>query len=161
MRLVSLLYILDGDRVLLGKKKARFGAGYWNGFGGGVEEGETIEESACRETKEECGLLVEPHALSKIAHIKFNFEEKPEYNHDVHVFTTDSYSGEPVESEEMFPQWFTLNELPMNEMWPSDPHWVPLVLQQGKKIEAECVFVGSEKPFPVGKFEYKEVGSFE
>jgi 8-oxo-dGTP diphosphatase/2-hydroxy-dATP diphosphatase len=157
MRLVSLLFIVDGGKVLLGKKKARFGAGYWNGFGGGVEEGETIEQSVCRETKEECGLVVYPEDFKQVAHIKFYFEQKPDYNHDVHVFITQNFSGEPIETEEMLPQWHELSQLPLNEMWPSDPYWVPLVLQQEKTIEAECTFVGSEKPFPVGKFEYREV----
>lgn len=157
MRVVSLLFILNGEKVLLGKKKVRFGAGYWNGFGGGVEEGESIEQSAVRETKEECGLTVSVHDLTKVAHIQFNFEEKPDYNHDVHVFVTNKFSGEPIETEEMEPQWHELKNIPLHEMWPSDPCWVPLVLQQGKKIEAECLFIGPEKPFPVGKFEYREV----
>lgn len=157
MRLVSLLFITDGERVLLGKKKVRFGAGYWNGFGGGVEEGETVEQSACRETKEECGLDVAPEHLKKVAHITFRFVDKPDYDHDVHVFITNKFSGTPKESEEMAPGWHNLTNLPINEMWPSDTHWVPLVLGQNKTIEATCHFVGTEKPFAVGKFEYKEV----
>lgn len=32
--------------VLLGMKKRGFGAGKWNGFGGKVQPGETIEEAA-------------------------------------------------------------------------------------------------------------------
>lgn len=160
MRLVSLLFITNGDNVLLGKKKERpgksFGAGYWNGFGGGVEEGESIEESACRETKEECNLAVQPTDLRKVAHINFVFQDKREYDHDVHVFITNKFSGEPIETEEMAPQWHSLSALPLEEMWPSDTHWVPLVLTEGKTIEATCVFTGTEKPFPVGSFEYKE-----
>ncbi|MDO8518268.1 MAG: 8-oxo-dGTP diphosphatase [bacterium] len=164
MRLVNLLYIVDGPdapvgagEVLLGKKKVRFGAGYWNGFGGGVEAGESIEQSACREAQEEVGLVILPQDLTKVAHIKFHFEQKPEYDHDVHVFITKKFTGEPTESEEMSPQWHTLANLPMQEMWPSDPYWVPLVLQKGKTVEAICTFLGREKPFPVGKFEYAEV----
>jgi 8-oxo-dGTP pyrophosphatase MutT (NUDIX family) len=167
MRIVSLLFIVDGDpsegrvdRVLLGKKKERpgkkFGAGYWNGFGGGVEEGESIEQSACRETREECGLNVRPEDLKKVAHINFIFESKREYDHDVHVFITNKFAGEPIETDEMAPQWHELHNLPINEMWPSDTHWVPLVLQEGKTIEAECIFIGTEKPFTIGSFEYTE-----
>jgi 8-oxo-dGTP diphosphatase/2-hydroxy-dATP diphosphatase len=37
-------------------KKRGFGKGKWNGFGGKVEEGECIEDSAIRELEEECGL---------------------------------------------------------------------------------------------------------
>ncbi len=158
MRLVSLLFIVDGEKVLLAKKKKKFGAGYWNGFGGGVEEGETIEQSACRETKEECGLDVHVEDLRQVAHIMFRFEHKPEYDHDVHVFVTNTYAGHPTESDEMGPfEWHECAKLPLDHMWPSDPYWMPLVLTEGKTIEAECVFTGSEKPFPVGSFEYKEV----
>jgi 8-oxo-dGTP diphosphatase / 2-hydroxy-dATP diphosphatase len=156
MRVVSLLFIVDDTRVLLGKKKVRFGAGYWNGFGGGVEEGESIEESACRETREECGLSVSPQDLKKVAHITFIFDDKREHDHDVHVFITTRFSGEPIETEEMAPAWHDINNLPLTEMWPSDVYWVPLVLTEGKTIEATCHFTGTEKPFPVGSFEYTE-----
>ena len=39
-------------------KKRGFGEGKWNGFGGKVEEGETILQAALRELKEECGASV-------------------------------------------------------------------------------------------------------
>ncbi len=157
MRLVSLLFIINEQKVLLGKKKVRFGAGYWNGFGGGVEAGETIEESACRETLEECGLIVKPEDLKKVAHITFRFVDKPDFDHDGHVFITNIFSGTPEESEEMAPQWHNINNLPLTEMWPADIQWVPLILQQNKTIEATCHFLGTAKPFEVGKFEYTEV----
>ena len=37
------------DELLLGMKLRDFGKGYWNGFGGKVDPGETIEEAAVRE----------------------------------------------------------------------------------------------------------------
>ena len=41
MRQETLLFVIDKPqgRILLAMKKVRFGAGYWNGFGGGVEPG--------------------------------------------------------------------------------------------------------------------------
>ncbi|XP_064232613.1 uncharacterized protein LOC135268091 isoform X3 [Aotus nancymaae] len=45
-RLYTLVLVLQPQRVLLGMKKRGFGAGHWNGFGGKVQEGETIEEGA-------------------------------------------------------------------------------------------------------------------
>ena len=52
--------------VLLGFKRpeVKFG-GKWNGFGGKVTEGESIEEAAKRELLEECGLTV--NDIEKIA----------------------------------------------------------------------------------------------
>lgn len=47
-RLYTLVLVLQPQRVLLGMKKRGFGAGRWNGFGGKVQEGETVEDGAKR-----------------------------------------------------------------------------------------------------------------
>ncbi len=52
-KLLTLCIVHQHPRVLLGMKKRGFGIGHWNGFGGKVEEGESIEEAAKREVKEE------------------------------------------------------------------------------------------------------------
>ena len=54
-----LCYIRDRGRVLLQlKADGRFGAGFWNGPGGKAAEGESPEEAAVREVREETGLTV-------------------------------------------------------------------------------------------------------
>ena len=45
-KLLTLLFILKPGKVLLGYKKRGFGAERWNGLGGKVQQGETIEEAA-------------------------------------------------------------------------------------------------------------------
>jgi len=47
-KLLTLVFIIEPDRILLGMKKRGFGAGWWNGFGGKVQPDETIEEAAKR-----------------------------------------------------------------------------------------------------------------
>ena len=44
MRNATLMLIVDENKILLGMKKRGFGEGKWNGFGGKVNEGETIED---------------------------------------------------------------------------------------------------------------------
>ncbi|KAK7806508.1 hypothetical protein U0070_017500 [Myodes glareolus] len=128
-RLYTLVLVLQPQRVLLGMKKRGFGAGRWNGFGGKVQEGETIEDGAKRELQEESGLTVD--ALHKVGHISFEFVGSPELM-DVHIFSTDHVHGTPTESDEMRPQWFQLDQIPFADMWPDDSYWFPLLLQKKK-----------------------------
>ena len=68
---LTLCMIYNDTDILLGKKKRGFGTGYFNGFGGHVENGETIEDAAYREVREE--ILVEPRNLKKRGVLNFFF----------------------------------------------------------------------------------------
>lgn len=128
-KLLTLVVVVQPGRVLLGMKKRGFGAGRWNGFGGKVQAGETIEDGARRELHEESSLTVDE--LEKVGNIKFEFVGDTELL-DVHIFRADSYNGEPTESEEMRPQWFDSHQIPFSQMWPDDIFWFPLLLQKKK-----------------------------
>ncbi|XP_077412282.1 oxidized purine nucleoside triphosphate hydrolase isoform X2 [Vanacampus margaritifer] len=130
-KLLTLVLVVEPGRVLLGMKKRGFGAGKWNGFGGKVESGETVEEGARRELLEESGLTVD--TLEKVGNIQFEMESDKELL-DVHIFRADSYNGAPTETEEMRPQWFDRNKIPFDQMWPDDKLWFPLLLQNRKFV---------------------------
>ena len=133
-----------GDEVLLGMKKRRFGTGKWNGFGGKLLEGETIEAALLREMNEEIGVTVAEESLEKVANLVFLWKNGLHVN--VHTYVVKSWTGEPQESEEMAPRWFKINEIPFDAMWADDKHWLPLVLA-GKKIEAEFHFTEDGNDF--------------
>lgn len=141
MRQTTLCLALRNDGVLLAMKKFGFGVGKWNGAGGKVKNGETIPEAAARETREEVGLEVNPADLEKVGEIKFYFDENPEFNQQMHVFLAREWRGEPTESDEMKPQWFSFSDIPYSSMWVDDQFWLPKVLS-GKKVEASFYFSG-------------------
>jgi hypothetical protein len=58
---------------------------------------------------------------------------------EVHVFSATKFSGEPVESDEMRPQWFKIAEIPFDDMWSDDQYWLPMLLQ-GKKFTGTFLF---------------------
>jgi len=134
-KLLTLCIVQKDEQVLLGFKKIGFGAGRWNGFGGKVEEGETIEAAAIRETKEEAGIDVED--MEEVAVIEFEFTGNP-VPHEVHAFFAGSFKGEPSESDEMRPEWFAIEDIPYHLMWPDDKYWLPLLLA-GKKLKGKFV----------------------
>jgi len=133
----TLCILVKEDKVLLAMKKRGFGKGRWNGAGGKQKGKETIEEAATRETKEEIG--VDVGSLQKVATLDFYFSENLEWNQRVTVFIVKEWKGEPLETEEMAPKWFKVNNLPFESMWADDIHWLPLVLN-GKKIKAKFLF---------------------
>ncbi|HEV8677715.1 MAG TPA: 8-oxo-dGTP diphosphatase [Candidatus Paceibacterota bacterium] len=135
-KLLTLCLVIKDGKVLLGMKKRGFGAGRWNGFGGKVQEGESIEEAAIREMKEESDVSVT--GLEEAGVLIFTFEGDPQPL-EVHIFTTDAFGGEPHESEEMSPQWFEFDKVPYGEMWPDDRFWLPQVLA-GWKVKGSFHF---------------------
>lgn len=122
-------------------KKVRFGAGKLNGMGGGVEEGETPIEAAIREGKEEVGIVVRPEDMQARGVIRFSFEGKPDWDRVVHIFVAEWWQEDPIETEEMAPEWFLLEDIPYDRMWIDDKYWLPLVLE-GNVIDAEFHFEG-------------------
>ena len=74
-KVLTLVLLREGTKVLLGMKKRGFGVGKWNGFGGKVEAGETVVEAAAREVNEECGLTVETCDLGEIFILQSQGEE--------------------------------------------------------------------------------------
>ncbi len=142
-KILTLCIIHKHPNVLLGMKKRGFGAGKWNGFGGKVELGETIKEAAKREVYEEAGITLLDKDIDNAGVIEFEFKGNPEIL-EVHVFRANKFSGEPQETDEMRPVWFKANEIPYNNMWPDDAHWMPLLLS-GKKFKGKFLFEGHDK----------------
>lgn len=129
---------MQSDRILLAMKKRGHGEGCWNGMGGKVDPGETIEQGAVREVKEEVG--IEVTSLEKRAELIFDELHRGKRERiRVHVFVATSWSGEPHETEEMAPRWFDVTGIPYDEMWADDIHWLPQVLE-GKCLKGTFTF---------------------
>lgn len=128
-KILTLCLLHQDNRILLGMKKRGFGAGKWNGFGGKVESAESIEDAAKREIFEEAGIVVVD--IEKMGTLDFEFQGNPEIL-EVHIYRATDFTGEPVESDEMRPQWYDLKEIPYDLMWADDRHWFPLFLNNQK-----------------------------
>lgn len=135
-KVLTLCVIHNDTHVLLGMKKVGFGRGRWNGFGGKVERGESIEAAIARELEEEA--KVESADMRKRGLLTFSFEGNPEVL-EVHVFSGSAIEGVPQETEEMRPQWFKISDIPYDTMWPDDRYWIPLLLS-GKNFQGEFYF---------------------
>lgn len=140
-KILTLCIVHQHPKILLGMKKRGFGKGRWNGFGGKVEDGETIEEAARREMKEEAGIEIKE--MNKLGIVEFEFWNDPEIS-EVHMFYVKEFMGDPTESDEMKPRWFHVDEIPYDQMWPDDKYWLPLFLG-GRNFRGKFFFNKSNK----------------
>ncbi|KAI1797967.1 hypothetical protein LXA43DRAFT_968438 [Ganoderma leucocontextum] len=133
--------ILDDRKVLLGFKKRGFGVGLWNGFGDSLQAAirELEEEAGIKAPLEQCGTL-------------FFAVDGVEAAFNIDVFRAYEYSGTVTESDEMRPQWFSIQAdilppsnpptaidrargedgtelppIPLEQMWADDEFWMPLM----------------------------------
>ncbi|MBI5071449.1 8-oxo-dGTP diphosphatase [Candidatus Falkowbacteria bacterium] len=132
----TLCIVREPQRILLGMKKYGFGVGRWNGFGGKVEDGESVSAAAARELWEEAG--IRPLDFAELGIIDFEFESDPKII-EAHIFCVTKFEGEISESNEMKPQWFGVSEIPFGKMWSDDEYWMSLFLE-GKKFRGKFIF---------------------
>jgi len=123
--------------VLLIRKKRGLGAGKINAPGGKLEPGESALASAIREVQEEIG--VTPAAIEERGMLHFQFADG--YSLQCTVFVASEFEGEPIETAEAIPIWFAIDEIPFDQMWEDDRHWLPGALN-GRSFDAWFIFDG-------------------
>jgi 8-oxo-dGTP diphosphatase len=102
--------------ILLGLRKGSHGAGEWSFPGGHLEVGETVFETAKRETKEETGLDINKFELISVADEMRYLES--DGKHYLNIGVKGLYEGgEPIVIEtdkcEQW-KWFNIDDLPSN-----------------------------------------------
>ena len=131
----TLMFVVADGKVLLIRKKRGIGAGKINGPGGKIDPGETPLESAVRETQEE--LHITPLNPVKMGELWFAMTHIPDIH--CHVFMATEWEGEATETDEAVPLWTPIPEIPYDEMWEDDRHWLPHMLD-GDKFLARFIF---------------------
>jgi len=136
----TLVFPIKESAVLLARKTRKIGVGLWNGWGGEVEEGETIRQAALREFAGESGLSAKAEDLEYAGKVTFHNQKSDGRKCDVevHMFLLKKWNGKPRPNpaEMIEPTFWPISNLPYNEMMPSDKDWMLNVLV-GERVEAE------------------------
>jgi 8-oxo-dGTP diphosphatase len=110
--------IIDGNKILLAKRKNAHGDGSWAPPGGHLEYGESWQQCVQREALEETGLLLEDIQFCAVTNDIFAENNK----HYVTIFMRACYTGGAVQNREPEKceawQWFAVDQLPDNLFLP-------------------------------------------
>lgn len=131
MIFATLCYIRrDGKTLMIHrvKKENDMHAGKWNGLGGKLISGETPEECAIREIREECGLIVTGLDLKGILTFPKFANDEDWY---AFVFVVDEFEGELIESPEGDLQWIDDKDLLKLNLWEGDRVFIPWLDKPG------------------------------
>lgn len=108
------------------KKHGDHHHGKWNGLGGKFEPGETPEECAIREVREEAGLCAVNPELKGL--ITFpNFDGRDDWY--VFMFVIRNFTGDLIDSPEGNLAWIDDDQLLSLNLWDGDRHFLPWLEQ--------------------------------
>jgi len=139
MKKVNICYIFNKNGQVLLQHKARgFGKGKWNGPGGKLELGESVEDSVRREVIEETELVL--GKIEERAYLEFIFVDNEEWNMKSYVFICSDFKGEPVNTGEGELRWFDLDKVPLHKMWDDDKIWFMKALRDGEFVRMRFYF---------------------
>jgi 8-oxo-dGTP diphosphatase / 2-hydroxy-dATP diphosphatase len=160
-RIETVLIVQKNSKILLGFKnpEKKFG-GRWNGFGGGLEEGQSLEECAITETYDETGIT--PKNLKRLGKILFHFSTD-EQDHEVHFLQADDYEG-ILDTSKDFIEYreFSPDELEIiyDKMMPADRYWLPYFIE-GKMFRGDVILNKKDGKFILVSHTIREVKSLE
>ncbi len=154
MKFATLCYLKRDRQTLMihrVKKPDDMHQGKWNGLGGKLEPGETPEECAIREIREECGLVARNPVLKGLLTFPGFANDEDWY---AFIFVVWEFAGELSDSQEGILKWIDDADLLDLELWEGDRiflTWLErpgffsgkFIYQDGRLVDHSVIFYTS------------------
>jgi 8-oxo-dGTP diphosphatase len=132
MKLATLCYVIDRKNnatlmIYRNKKENDYHKNKWNGLGGKFDPGESPEECAIREIREESGLIVKSLVMKGFITFPL-FDGKDDWY--VFLFVSDKFEGKIIDSTEGKLEWIPNDILFDLNLWEGDSIFIPWLFQE-------------------------------
>jgi len=135
LKLATLLYVLRDDQVLLVRRLSDPNRGLWVAPGGKLEQGESPDECAVREMREETGLVIDRPVLRAVM---TETSPRPDYQWLTFIFVAWDFDGTftPAPGVGEF-RWVPVDEVTKLPIPPADAIFFPRLVQDGTTFNAK------------------------
>ncbi len=144
MKNTTLIYLERDHKYLMmyrGRKPHDPNAGKWIGIGGKIEEGETPEECAIRETLEETGITLDSLTFRGIVFF-INTKYETEY---MYLYTSTEFDGaDPTDCDEGDLRWIDIDEIGSLSLWEGDRIFLDLLKSDSSPFLLTLRYDGDE-----------------
>jgi protein-S-isoprenylcysteine O-methyltransferase Ste14/ADP-ribose pyrophosphatase YjhB (NUDIX family) len=135
LKLATLVYALRDEQVLLVRRTSEPNRGLWVAPGGKLDHGESPDECAVREMREETGLVIERPVLRAVM---TETSPRPDYQWLTFIFVAFDFDGTftPAPGVGEF-RWVPVDEVTKLPIPPADAIFFPRLLQDGTTFNAK------------------------
>jgi 8-oxo-dGTP pyrophosphatase MutT (NUDIX family) len=120
----TVCFFKNDNKILLGLIEYGKNDKKWNGFGGVVNENESVPDALIRELYEELDITINEERLTKSGIVHYP-------NIELHVFLVNNFDQDVAVKDPTIKkvQWFNKNDIPYSEMFSKNNEWLPKVLE--------------------------------
>ena len=112
---VAIGLIVQGDKVLIGKRTSGYYTGFWEYPGGKIEANEAPYDALVREMNEELGIIVTE--ATEVLHIQ---ENHPHTSVHLQVWHIHAYTNQIIANEQQELQWCSISRLDHTQVIPTN-----------------------------------------
>jgi 8-oxo-dGTP diphosphatase len=137
-----MIYLKRNDCYLLlyrNKKKNDINHNKWIGVGGHQEKGETIDQCAIREVKEETGYDV--HSLQCAGEVLFIDSDLYMM---MYIYEIDDFDGQQIDCNEGELRWVPIKDIYDYPMWEGDKAFLPLLINHASYFKMTLTYKNGE-----------------
>lgn len=140
MKIATLCYIKNKGKTLLirrTRRKRSLFSGKWNGLGGKLQAGESLEDCVIREIKQESGLFIREPIFKGVLHFPNNLGTDEAWF--VFVYVASTYDGKLEKSPEGKVAWIKDRKIKDLDLLPANHYFMPW-LDKDVTFSAKFIF---------------------